>query len=122
LAKATVQAALASAPLDLIVETKSDDEDFLRWQGWGKDIVTTSIFAIILTAPTGLLFIHAFGEKWLTQDNVHIKVVPICNELSLTSQVDSFKQKLAAQRDSFKEKLGPDDSMLLCATLTRIHA
>lgn len=72
--KATVQAALASTPLDMILEFKRDEPDFQKWQDWGKDITTTAIFAIIITAPIGLVFISYYGDKWLTQDNVKIHV------------------------------------------------
>ena len=94
-----MQAALASTPLDLILETKSNDENFEEWKKWGKDIVTCAIFAILLTAPTGLLFISAFGEKWLSQDNVHIKVVPSSHALSAMGSLNSVKDQLG-QADS----------------------
>lgn len=80
--------------MDLILETKSDDDDFEQWKKWGKDIVTCAIFAILLTAPTGLLFISAFGEKWLSQDNVHIKVIPSSPDLTLMESSDSIKDQL----------------------------
>lgn len=74
LAKATVQAALASAPLDLIRAGKRKDDDFEQWENWGKDIITTSVFAILLTAPAGLLFINYFGERLLEHDDVKFKM------------------------------------------------
>jgi solute carrier family 9B (sodium/hydrogen exchanger), member 1/2 len=63
LAKATVQAALASAPLDLITAYKRDSADYDEWHSWGKDIVTTAVFSIVITAPLGLIFITYFGDK-----------------------------------------------------------
>ena len=72
--KATVQAALASTPLDMILEFKRDDPDFSQWKSWGQDITTTAIFAIIITAPIGLVFISYYGDKWLSQDHVKIRV------------------------------------------------
>lgn len=65
---------MASTPLDMIMEFKRDEPDFQRWQEWGKDITTTAIFAIIITAPIGLVFISYYGDKWLTQDNIKIHV------------------------------------------------
>jgi solute carrier family 9B (sodium/hydrogen exchanger), member 1/2 len=58
-----VQAALASTPLDLIIEFKKDALDYSEWQQWGKDIITTAVFSIVVTAPIGLIFITWFGDK-----------------------------------------------------------
>lgn len=69
-----MQAALASTPLDMILEFKRDEPDFQKWQDWGKDITTTAIFAILITAPIGLVFISYYGDKWLTQDHVKIHI------------------------------------------------
>jgi len=85
--KATVQAALATAPLDIIYRTYLSDsawlgqcsledsaylgeagfEEFCRYERWGQDIIATAIFSIILTAPPGLLIIAKLGPKWLTK-------------------------------------------------------
>ena len=65
LPKATVQAALASVPLELIEEYKKDDADYL---GWGEDIVTVAVVSIILTAPAGVFIINNLGPRWLTND------------------------------------------------------
>ena len=55
LPKATVQAALASVPLELIEEYKCDDPKYLAW---GEDIVTVAVVSIILTAPLGVFIIN----------------------------------------------------------------
>ncbi len=65
LPKATVQAALASVPLELIEEYKKDDPKYLAW---GEDIVTVAVVSIILTAPAGVFIINSLGPKWLTCD------------------------------------------------------
>ena len=65
LPKATVQAALASVPLELIEEYKKDDPKYF---GWGEDIVTVAVVSIILTAPLGVFIINNLGPKWLTND------------------------------------------------------
>lgn len=65
-----MQAALASAPLDLIYSYKQGDDDFEDWVLWGKDIITTSVFAIVATAPAGLLFISYFGDRLLEHNSV----------------------------------------------------
>ena len=69
--KATVQAALGSAPLDLIREKiDHDDPDFEEWEKWGKEILVTAVVSILLTAPIGLICISKLGPRWLTQDVV----------------------------------------------------
>mmetsp|Transcript_18133 Transcript_18133/g.59223 ORF Transcript_18133/g.59223 Transcript_18133/m.59223 type:complete len:695 (+) Transcript_18133:796-2880(+) len=66
--KATVQAALASVPLDLIKENKHEESDYEDWLKWGNDILTTSVFSIILTAPLGMIIINSLGPRWLEQN------------------------------------------------------
>jgi NhaP-type Na+/H+ or K+/H+ antiporter len=69
--KATVQAALGSAPLDLIREKiDHDDPDFEEWEKWGKEILVTAVVSILLTAPIGLVCISKLGPRWLHQDKV----------------------------------------------------
>ncbi|QDZ21577.1 sodium/hydrogen exchanger protein [Chloropicon primus] len=65
LPKATVQAALASVPLELIEEYKKDDPKYIAW---GNDIVTVAVVSIILTAPAGVFIINNLGPRWLTND------------------------------------------------------
>lgn len=65
LPKATVQAALASIPLDLIEEYKGDEPKYV---GWGEDIITVAVMSIVLTAPLGVIIINGLGPRWLTQD------------------------------------------------------
>ena len=62
--KATVQAALASDPLDAII----DDNKSAEYVDWWNDILTTAVFAIILTAPVGMMIISSLGPKWLQKD------------------------------------------------------
>ena len=68
LPKATVQAALASDPLESILKSKSGEENYDEWVKWGNDILTTAVFSIILTAPVGMLIISNLGPKWLNLD------------------------------------------------------
>jgi hypothetical protein len=63
-----VQAALASDPLESILEHKYDEPDFAKWEQWGNEILTTAVFSIILTAPLGMLIINFLGPRWLSQD------------------------------------------------------
>lgn len=94
LAKATVQAALASAPLDLIVAQKAGDPEFARWARWGQDIITTAVLSILVTAPLGLLFITYFGDKWLTRDAVRISATKSTLDLggALAGDVEGSEQ------------------------------
>jgi len=66
--KATVQAALASDPLETIMESKTGEPDFDKWQQWGNEILTTAVFSIILTAPLGMMIINVLGPRWLSRD------------------------------------------------------
>ena len=67
--KATVQAALGSAPLDLIRE-KMDPSDphYDEWEMWGKEILVTAVLSILITAPIGLVCINYLGPRWLSKD------------------------------------------------------
>jgi len=56
--KATVQAALAAAPLALIEELKVGAPDYDEWVAWGNDILTTGLFAIIICGTLGVIAIH----------------------------------------------------------------
>merc|ERR1719502_2138004 len=67
--KATVQAALASVPLDMVRNTLDPScEEYAKYERWGQAILTTSVFSIIVTAPIGLVVIAKLGPKWLTYD------------------------------------------------------
>eukprot|EP00892_Ulva_mutabilis_P007649 jgi/Ulvmu1/5256/UM022_0049.1 len=104
--KATVQAALASTPLDMILEFKSDEPDFQKWKTWGKDITTTAIFAIIITAPIGLVFISYYGDKWLSQDNVKIQVNKSMHQLGQLAGCQEDMSKRVSHSSSI-ESVGP---------------
>jgi len=69
--KATVQAALGPVPLDMMRNAFDRSEDPEKWdrnQQLGVDILTTAVFAILITAPIGLLVIQYLGPVWLEQD------------------------------------------------------
>jgi len=66
--KATVQAALGSVPLDLIKSELNREEDpskYDEYTQYGSDILTTAVFAILITAPVGLIVIQQLGPRWL---------------------------------------------------------
>ncbi|KAK9828918.1 hypothetical protein WJX72_002778 [[Myrmecia] bisecta] len=68
LPKATVQGALCSAPLDLILDHEAYSPNFLQQKQWGQEIITTAIFSIIICAPIGLLASGLLGPLWLSKD------------------------------------------------------
>jgi len=71
--KATVQAALASVPLDMVLDSMHEEDDnYAEYVKWGKDILTTAVFSIILTAPIGLIVIQKLGPLWLTNDGTEV--------------------------------------------------
>eukprot|EP00919_Chromeraceae_sp_WS-2016_P024790 GHVR01058586.1.p1 GENE.GHVR01058586.1~~GHVR01058586.1.p1 ORF type:complete len:595 (+),score=140.75 GHVR01058586.1:170-1954(+) len=65
--KATVQAALGTAPLSAILKIypDRDNPEHAKWIKWGEDILTTAIFSVILTAPLGLIIVSNMGQKVL---------------------------------------------------------
>lgn len=65
--KATVQAALASKPLEMVEEYMKDHEKFHEYENWGKAILATAVLAILITAPIGLVSISSLGPRWLVQ-------------------------------------------------------
>ena len=67
--KATVQAALASVPLEMArSELRSGTHRYAQYEEWGTDIITVAVLSIVLTAPVGLLVIEHLGPKWLTAE------------------------------------------------------
>ena len=58
LPKATVQAALASVPAEVVDDRRR-----------GEAILTTAVLAILATAPPGSLFIQRFGPRWLERED-----------------------------------------------------
>eukprot|EP00397_Hematodinium_sp_SG-2012_P042650 GEMP01047222.1.p1 GENE.GEMP01047222.1~~GEMP01047222.1.p1 ORF type:complete len:288 (+),score=73.35 GEMP01047222.1:575-1438(+) len=69
--KATVQAALASAPLALLKKKKVDDAD--EKIQYGRVVLSVGVVAILLTAPMGAVLIKIVGRRWLTKDRVESK-------------------------------------------------
>ena len=71
--KATVQAALCSLPLTLI--RKSYDESNNILVEWGSIIQSTSILAITITAPIGLLAIQFLGPYLLSREKTRTSTI-----------------------------------------------
>jgi hypothetical protein len=97
--KATVQAALASDPLDYIVEKGKSAE----YVSWGNDILTTAVFSIILTAPLGMMIISMLGPKWLQRDEKSAIVSNVVPGDSIIEKVELVRRnslETAARRTS----------------------
>ena len=66
LPKATVQAAVGGAALDLMVENSYGAAAEAR----GRLVLMLSVLVILLTAPIGAIGIGVLGPKWLPYDGV----------------------------------------------------
>lgn len=65
--KATVQAALAAHALSVIETQLKGDPNYNELVGWGTAIMSTAIFAIMITAPVGLFSIQFLGPHLLSK-------------------------------------------------------
>lgn len=77
--KATVQAAL-SYTVAALVEAKSSQmspADVKAYKEFGLQILTTAVFAVILSAPAGAILINSFGKKLLTYDGENLDDVEV---------------------------------------------
>ena len=61
--KATVQAALGGMTL-----AQPQERRIKQWEEYGQAMLTTAVFAIIITAPLGAIMINTLGTKWLEYD------------------------------------------------------
>ena len=61
--KATVQAALGGLTL-----AEAQKRELPDWEEYGQAMLTTAVFAIIITAPLGAIMINTLGTKWLEYD------------------------------------------------------
>jgi len=98
LPKATVQAAFAGVPLQLMLKKKVDewdsDEQRLEYEQWGRDILTTAVLAILMTAPIGLILIQQLGPRWLEKDEGDAR----------TSKLNDIIEEFASMRSSFASR------------------
>jgi len=65
--KATVQAALGGLALKEAAKI-SDDAAREEYEEYGNAMLTTAVFAIVITAPLGAIMINTLGTKWLEYD------------------------------------------------------
>jgi NhaP-type Na+/H+ or K+/H+ antiporter len=106
--KATVQAALASDPLDYIIEKKKSAE----YVSWGNDILTTAVFSIILTAPLGMVIIATLGPKWLQKDQKNAIVSNVEPGDDIVKKVELVRRnsiETAARRTSEERRVSSVD-------------
>lgn len=61
--KATVQAALGGLAL-----LQAQERNLPEYEEYGQAMLTTAVFAVVLTAPLGAIMINTLGEKWLEYD------------------------------------------------------
>ena len=73
--KATVQAAIGGAVLD---QARADG--VTEYESYGKMMLTTSVMAIIFTAPTGAILTNTLGPKWLIKKSVTFREVNVDKE------------------------------------------
>ncbi|XP_060803908.1 sodium/hydrogen exchanger 9B2 isoform X2 [Amyelois transitella] len=88
LAKATVQAALGPAALDLMASGQTSGlprEDELYY---GKTILAMSVLSVIISAPLGALLIAVAGPRLLSKDDDGNKSTDMNNE-DITTNVDT---------------------------------
>lgn len=74
MAKATVQAALCTVPLDLIREAASaggHEEDHEAEKPYAELFLTTCVLCILLTAPTIAILMTLLGPRMLTKTSVN---------------------------------------------------
>nr|XP_037870584.1 sodium/hydrogen exchanger 9B2 isoform X5 [Bombyx mori] len=81
MAKATVQAALGPAALDLVHRSQTTGESNKR-EVYAETLLAVSVLSVMLSAPLGALLIAVTGPKLLTRDNGDNKV---------QSEVESMK-------------------------------
>jgi len=67
--KATVQAAIGGVVLQLA----EDEGDMPEFERYGVKILTTAVFAIVLTAPLGAILTNTLGPMWLEHNPVEPK-------------------------------------------------
>lgn len=117
--KATVQAALGSVPLDIVMTYMSeDDDDYDEYKRWGEQILVTAVVAILVTAPIGLICINVLGERWLTYDadSFHYDDGHIYDEVDSNHQNgDSINLKRNDSTDSAVAVPGGLDSLAAAA-------
>ena len=97
--KATVQAALGG--LALLEAQKRGLADYIEWS---QAILTTAVFAVIITAPLGAIMINTLGTKWLIYDGDDPEIKKAQTASNSSSQdaiiVDFNNKKKADLEDS----------------------
>ncbi|XP_075974794.1 sodium/hydrogen exchanger 9B2-like isoform X2 [Anticarsia gemmatalis] len=73
MAKATVQAALGPAALDLVTNGQSTGDP--NEETYAKTLLAVSVLSVVISAPLGALLIAITGPKLLTKDDTNTTVV-----------------------------------------------
>jgi NhaP-type Na+/H+ or K+/H+ antiporter len=107
--KATVQAALGGLPLDLVrttLDPEHDKEQYIMYERFGLQILTTAIFSILVTAPIGLLVIQHLGHRWLHNDGEEI--VPRSHEQRSSKHLQRQKAEAIDSSGKSNDQKGHD--------------
>lgn len=110
--KATVQAALSAAPLTLITTLKQGDPDYDQWLTWGNEILTTGLFAIIISGTFGVLAIH-FSAPALLQKTENKKSTETQKDKDSISMVEerSMQPALVSEKTTKKTQIASARSL-----------
>jgi NhaP-type Na+/H+ or K+/H+ antiporter len=104
--KATVQAALCSVPLAMVEDRMSTYKNYEELNIWAHQIFTTTLIAILITAPLGLISIHLLGPRLLSREE-------------LEAETNSPKQKILLNENQSvlneQKNYADDQPMTTCA-------
>ena len=123
--KATVQAALSSSILGMTAAmTTMTAEDRKEFDRYGYIILTTSVLAIILSAPAGAILINTLGKLFLTYDGDDPEVLAqikqdlkmagkdcdVCEDDELTKAKKMAKtNKIASVNEEYEKEIPNED-------------
>eukprot|EP00878_Enallax_costatus_P024159 GHUV01025756.1.p1 GENE.GHUV01025756.1~~GHUV01025756.1.p1 ORF type:complete len:597 (+),score=94.95 GHUV01025756.1:384-2174(+) len=91
--KATVQASLSAVPLALINHSMAGHPEYAQYVQWGNDILATGIFAIIICATLGTLFVYWLAPV-LLERSVSTCCVPAVFSLNGSSSACSWARRV----------------------------
>ncbi|KAL7510062.1 hypothetical protein ACHAXN_007000 [Cyclotella atomus] len=99
--KATVQAVLCTIPL-AIVEKRMGTSENSEILTWAKQIMTTAIISILLTAPIGLMLIQWLGPRLLSKEDEE--------EVSVSVRSEQETPRLDSKESTSDKRVSPDSA------------
>lgn len=105
--KATVQAVLGGFVYDWANSLDDDNPDKADYYRYGNKILTSSVIAILITAPLGAILIENFGRKFLHKSEPGeeaIKPVEINNIAAVLPELEDNNEKDDKNEDSSSNK------------------